>query len=59
MALFNQLTLHVILNGRNNLDTPELRASVALMLDEQRDSTLVFLGCNIEDLAGLPDGRGI
>ena len=43
MALFNQLTLCNILNGRNNLGTPELRAALAAMLDEQRDNTLVFL----------------
>ena len=29
MALFNQLTLRNILNGRNNLGTTELRAAVA------------------------------
>ena len=59
MALFNQLTLHNILNGRNNLGTPELRAAVAALLDEQRDNALVFLECDTEELAGLPDGRGI
>ena len=59
MALFNQLTLCSILNGRNNLGTPELRAAVAAMTDEQRDDTLVFLECNTEELAGLTDGCGI
>ena len=59
MSLFNQLTLRNILNGRNNLGTPELRATVAAMTDEQRDDALVFLECNTERLAGLPDGRGI
>ena len=59
MALFNQLTLRNILNGRNNLGTPELRAAVAAMTDEQRDNALVFLECNTKELAGLPDGRGI
>ena len=59
MALFNQLTLRNILNGRNNLGTPELRAAVAAMTDEQRDNALVFLECNTEELAGLPDGCGI
>ena len=33
MALFNQLTLSNILNGRKNLGTPELRAAVAVMSD--------------------------
>ena len=56
MALFNQLTLHNILNGRNNLGTLELRASVASMSEEQKDDALVFLECNTEELAGLPDG---
>ena len=59
MALFNQLTLRNILNGRNDLGTPELRDTVAAMTDEQRDNALVFLECNTEELAGLPDGRGI
>ena len=34
MALFNQLTLRNILNCRNNLGNPELRAAVAAMKDE-------------------------
>ena len=59
MALFNQLTLRNILNGRNDLGTPELRAAVAAMSDEQRDNALVFLKYNTEELAGLPDGHGI
>ena len=59
MALSNQLTLQKILNGRNNLRTPELKAAVATMTDEQRDNALVFLECNTEELAGLPDGCGI
>ena len=59
MALFNQLTLCNILNGRNNLGTPELRAAVASMSEEQKDDALVFLECNTEELAGLPDGRGM
>ena len=59
MALFNQLTLHNILNGRNNLGISYLRAAVAAMLDKQRYNALVFLECNTEELAGLPDGCGI
>ena len=59
MALFDQLTLCNILNGGNDLGTPELRAAVATTTDEQRDNTFVFLECNTEDLAGPPDGCGI
>ena len=59
MALFNQLALSNILNCRNNLGTPELRAAVAAMTDEKRDDALVFLECITEEVAGLPDGRGI
>ena len=59
MELFNQLTLRNILNGRNDLGTPELRAAVASMSEEQKDDVLVFLECNTEELAGLPNGRGI
>lgn len=59
MELFNQLTLCNILNGRNDLGTPELRAAIDSMSEEQKDNVLVFLECNTEELAGLPNGRGI
>ena len=59
MALFNQLTLPNILNSRNNLGTLELRAAVASMSEEQKDDALVFLKCNTEELAGLPDVQGM
>ena len=59
MALFNQLTLHNILNGKNNLGTPKSKNAVAAITDEQRDDALVFLECNTEELSGLPDGHGI
>ena len=59
MALFNQLTLCNILNSRNNLGTPELRAAAASMSKEQKDDALVFLECYTEELAGLPSGQGI
>ena len=59
MELFNQLTLCNVLNGWNDLGTPELRAVVASMSEEQKDDVLVFLECNTEELAGLPNGRGI
>ena len=59
MALFNQLMLCNILNGRNNLGTPDLRAAIASMTEEQKDDSLVFLDCDTEELAGLPDGQGM
>ena len=59
MALFNQLTLCNILNGRNNLGTPELSAAVASMSEEQKDDALVFLKFNTEELVGLHDGQGM
>ena len=59
MELFNQLTLCNILSGRNDLGTPELRAAVASMSEEQKGDALIFLECNTEELAGLPNGRGI
>ena len=59
MELFNQLTLRNILSGRNDFGTPELRAAVASMSEEQKDDALIFLECNTEELAGLPNGRGI
>ena len=48
MALFNQLTLRNILNSSFDLGTPELRAAVASMSEEQKDDALVFLECNTE-----------
>ena len=59
MELFNQLTLCNILIGQNDLGMPELRAAVASMSEEQKDDVLVFLECSTEELAGLPNGRGI
>ena len=53
MALLNKLTLCNILKSRNNLGTPELRAAVASISEEQKDNTLVFLECNTEELAGF------
>ena len=58
MALFNQLTIRNILDGKNYLGTPELRATVAAKTDEQRDGPLLFLKCNTEELAGLPNSCG-
>ena len=43
MELFDQLTLCNILNGRNDLGAPELRAAIASMTEEQKDDVLVFL----------------
>ena len=59
MALFNQLTLYNILNSRNDLEAPELWAAVASLSEEQKNDALVFLECNTEKLAGLPDGQGM
>ena len=36
MELFNQLTLRNIFNRRNELGTPELRAAIASMSEEQK-----------------------
>ena len=55
MALFNKLMLPNILSGRNNVGNPELRAAIASMTEEQKDNALVFLECNTEELAGLPN----
>ena len=56
MVLFNQLTLRNILNRREDLGTPKLRAAVASLTSEKRDNTICFLECSTEELAGLPDG---
>ena len=59
MALFSQLTLRNISNSRNGLGTLQFRAAVASMTEEQKDDALIFLECNIEELAGLPNDLGI
>ena len=41
------------------MGTLELRAAVASMSEEQKSEALVFLECNTEELAGLPDGQGM
>ena len=58
MVLFNQLTLRNILNGRDDLGTPEVRMAVAALAEEQKADTLLFLNNNIEALAALLSGRG-
>ena len=58
MVLFNQVTLRNILEGRDDLSTPELRKAVAKLNAEQKADTLLFLNNNIEELAVLPAGRG-
>ena len=52
MVLFNQLTLCNILNWREDLGTPKLRAAVASLTSEQRDNTICFLKCSTEELTG-------
>ena len=54
MSLFNQLTFCNILNYRNNLGTPELRAAMASMFYEQRDDTIVFLKCRQRSWMAFP-----
>ena len=58
MVLFNQLTLRNILNGRDDLGTPEVRMAVAALAEEQKADALLFLNNNIEALAALPSVRG-
>ena len=59
MVLFNQLTLRNILNGREDLGTPKLRAAVSSLTSEQRGNAIFFLECSTEELAGLPGGKCI
>ena len=59
MVLFNQLTLSNILNGQEDLGTPELRAAVASPTNKYKENAICFLKCNAEELACLPDSQGI
>ena len=58
MVLLYQLTLRKILNGRDDLATPEMRMSVAALEKEQKADTLLFLNNNIEALTALLLGWG-
>ena len=42
MVLFNQLTLRNILNGRDDLGTPEVHMAVAALAEEQKADALLF-----------------
>ena len=57
IVFLNQLTLRNILNGRDDLGTPEVRMAVAALTEEQKVDALLFLNNNIEALAALPSGR--
>ena len=57
MVVFNQLTLHKIFFRKEYLGTPIMRAVIATLTSEQRDNTIFFLDCSIEELAGLNDGQ--
>ena len=54
MVLFNQVTLINILEGQDNLSTPEVCKAVAKLNEEQKADALLFLNNNIEELAVLP-----
>ena len=41
------------------MGNPELRAAVAAMTNVKRDSSLLFLYFNTDELEGIPDGRSI
>ena len=57
--MFNQLTLHNYLNGKEKLGTPKLRAAVFSLTSEQSDNKIGLLECSTEELANLPDSQGI
>ena len=56
MVLFNQVTLRNILEGIDDLSTPEVCMAVAALNEEQKADTLLLLNNNIKELAVLPDG---
>ena len=58
MVLFNQVLLRNILEGQDDLSTPEVLKAVAKMNEEQKAVALLFLNNNNEELAVLPAGWG-
>ena len=59
MVLLHQLTLRNILNGRDDLGTPEVCMAVAALAEKQKADALLFLKNNIEALDNLLSGWGI
>ena len=59
IVLFNHLTLGNIPNGHEDLENADLRATVAVLTNEQWDDAVCCLMHETEELAGLPDGQGI
>ena len=57
MVLFNQLTQRNILNGQDDLGTPEMSMAVAALAEEQKADALL-LDNNIEALAALCQAKG-
>ena len=58
MVLFNQVTLRNILEGQDDLSTPEVHKAVAELNEKQKADNLLFLNNNIEELAILPASWG-
>ena len=58
MVQINQVTLRNILEGWDDLSTPEVCKAVAELNEEQKADALLFLINNIEELAVLPAGQG-
>ena len=57
MILFNQVTLRNILEGWDDLSTPEVRKTVAKLNEEHKLDALLLLNNNIKELAVLPAVR--
>ena len=58
MVLLNQVTLRNILEGQDDLSTPEVHKAVAKLNEEQKADALLFLNNNIEELAVLTSNQG-
>ena len=58
MVSFNQNTLRNILEGWDDLSTPEVCKAVGKLIEDQKTDALLFFNNNIEELAVLPAGQG-
>ena len=58
MVLLNQISLRNILNRQEDLSNPKLRATVAALINEQRENTICFLMQITEKLAELKEVQG-
>ena len=57
-GILNNSCCVIFYKWKKYMGTPRSKAAVAFLSEEQRKDALVFLECNIKELAGFPGGCG-